>query len=665
VHDGSETVSDAFTFNISDGSLNDGPATLNITITPVNDAPSITTNNGLTLNEGGTQQLTTAQLNIGDPDHAAANVTITVSGTADNGFLALTGNLGVPITSFTLAQLQNGDVYYIHDGSETTTDQFSFTASDGALASTATNFDLTITPVNDGPVVTVGSNIAVNEGGNTTLTTTHISVADPDHTAANLTITLGTPPTNGFIALAASPTVSITNFTFAQLQNGDVIYVHDSSETASDSFTFTASDGALTTGLSTSNIDVTAINDSVQLVQNVTGTVAEGARTTITNILLSTTDSDDAATDITYVATSLAHGHIEVNGTQTTTFTQDDINNGRVEFVHDGGELSNAHFDFSVADGLEQGATASTAQFQMNVTAVNDTPTNLWIDGDIISERGAIGEEIGTLYADDVDNVHADMTFTILNDSDGKFDIVGDKLVLNSTLNFTTAAFHDVTIRVTDLAGAFFDQTLTIDVEDVADAFVNLPTDPNRASDPRPVLEEDDRTVSVSDAENSLLQGLVNKNYDDQNGIFYGDGLSDINRNNTTLFIRDFVGDSLNLFGDQTENNGENQQTSLRNTLTLSDPDELMEINDTLNLRQGPNMSDGLSLQEFLLAKAKERDGNNGTDQNDESTNDLNENDDGTMPSIKTVEELFDDIKGYQDARAQKLWEALSSNNGA
>lgn len=661
VHDGSETISDAFTFNISDGSLSDGPATLNITVNPVNDAPSITTNNPLTLNEGGTQQLTTAQLNIGDPDSNVGDISISVSNTPDHGFLALAGDLTTPITSFTLTQLQNGDVYYIHDGTENHADSFVFSASDGSDPSANTTFNINITPVNDGPVITVGANIPVNEGENVTLTNAHFSVADPDNVPADLTITITSAPANGFIALSSAPSTSINSFTYAQLLNGDVIYVHDGSETVADNFSFTAGDGAITTAASTSNIDISPRNDSVQIVQNALGTVAEDNRITINNALLNTTDSDDAASDITYTITNISYGHIEVNNVQTTTFTQDDINNGRVEFVHDGSENATAHFDLSVADGLEHGASAATARFQMNVTPVNDAPHALWIDENIISERGAIGEEIGTLYAEDVDNVMGDMSFSIVNDIDDKFAIIGNTLVLRNSLNFTTSEFHDVTVRVTDSAGDFFEQTLQIEVEDVPDNVISPPSNRPIFEDTRPIIEEEKRRVSVGDAENSLLKGFLNKELDEQNRVFYQEGLSQITRNNTTLFIRDFITTNLNeqrgLLDEFDETNGNQDNTS--GQLTLSDPDELMEIQNLLNIRQGPDMTEQLRLQDFLIDQSR------GTEKQENDPQANNEKTDEDMPSIKSVEEQFDDIVMYNQERTNRLLKALQELDGS
>ena len=58
VHDGSETTTDTFLYNVFDGELYGDTVTITIIINPVNDAP-LTVNDTITLDEGGTVTLTT------------------------------------------------------------------------------------------------------------------------------------------------------------------------------------------------------------------------------------------------------------------------------------------------------------------------------------------------------------------------------------------------------------------------------------------------------------------------------------------------------------------------------------------------------------------------------------------------------------------------------
>ena len=65
-HDGSETTSGSFTYTVSDGSAAD-TATVEVTVTPVNDAP-VAVDDTATVDEGGTVDITASTLLANDPE---------------------------------------------------------------------------------------------------------------------------------------------------------------------------------------------------------------------------------------------------------------------------------------------------------------------------------------------------------------------------------------------------------------------------------------------------------------------------------------------------------------------------------------------------------------------------------------------------------------------
>ncbi len=105
-------------------------------------------------------------------------------------------------------------------------------------------------------------------------------------------------------------------------------------------------------------------------------TVAEGATTTIDSSALKASDVDNTASDVTFVVdTVTARGALKKSGTPIPaggTFTQDDIDNGRVTYTHDGSETTSDSFAFRVIDGT--GGGIGSATFAINVTPVNDAP---------------------------------------------------------------------------------------------------------------------------------------------------------------------------------------------------------------------------------------------------------------------------------------------------
>ena len=77
--------------------------------------------------------------------------------------------------------------------------------------------------------------ISVNKGGTVVLTTADFHAVDPNATASNLTFTVSNP-THGYVAFAAHPETPITSFTEADLEAGNVLFVHDGSNTTQATF---------------------------------------------------------------------------------------------------------------------------------------------------------------------------------------------------------------------------------------------------------------------------------------------------------------------------------------------------------------------------------------------------------------------------------------------
>ena len=139
-HNGTETLTDSFTYTIDDlTGATSNTVTVSLTITPQNDPP-LAVSNSFTVNESSTN---TIDLAGNDTD-------------ADDGLdLASIAIISGPANGTITGINTNGTVEYTHDGSETTADSFTYTINDvaGATSNTAT-VNLTITPQNDAPIIT-------------------------------------------------------------------------------------------------------------------------------------------------------------------------------------------------------------------------------------------------------------------------------------------------------------------------------------------------------------------------------------------------------------------------------------------------------------------------------------------------------------------------------
>src|SRR5262249_59386835 len=123
--------------------------TVAMRVNPVKDAPKAV-NDAYSVNEGGTLNIAAPGVlgNDTDPDSATIHAVL-VSGPAH-------------ASSFTLNA--NGSFKYVHDGSETTTDAFTYKANDGSLDSNVATVTITVNPVNDAPVA-VDDSYTILEGG--------------------------------------------------------------------------------------------------------------------------------------------------------------------------------------------------------------------------------------------------------------------------------------------------------------------------------------------------------------------------------------------------------------------------------------------------------------------------------------------------------------------
>ena len=153
-HDGTGlTLSASFEVSVEDGD-EDGsvpvPQTFNFTVTSVNHAPAVAGDLLATVAEGGTYQLTTADLDEADPDDSGTGLTYTVT-SQTNGTVLVSG---ITASGFSAQDVIDGLVSFKHDGSETENASFAFSLADGGedgVSPATGTFSFTVTPSNDQP----------------------------------------------------------------------------------------------------------------------------------------------------------------------------------------------------------------------------------------------------------------------------------------------------------------------------------------------------------------------------------------------------------------------------------------------------------------------------------------------------------------------------------
>ena len=223
-HDGSETTSDAFTYEICDieGPPQCDRATVTFSINPVNDPP-VAVPDAATVDEDTANN----PIDVTENDTDAEGDTLDVTDvSANNGSVSVLGNSTVQYTP-------NPDYF----GGDT----INYTISDGNPGGVASStVTVTVNPVPDAPVAE-GQDVSTDED-----TATGITLVATDADGDSLTYDIVQQPSNG--SLSGSPP--------------NVTYAPNANYNGSDSFTFLANDGTVNSNTATVSITVRAVNDA-------------------------------------------------------------------------------------------------------------------------------------------------------------------------------------------------------------------------------------------------------------------------------------------------------------------------------------------------------------------------------------------------------------------
>ncbi|PYQ87457.1 MAG: adhesin, partial [Acidobacteria bacterium] len=306
---------DSFTFKANDGTVDSAAATINITVTAVNDAP-VAANDAYSTNEDTALSVAAAGVLANDSDVDGDALTAVLVSAPAHGSLTLNAN---------------GSFSYMPAANYNGSDSFTYKANDGALNSNVATVAITINAVNDAPVANAQSVTTAED----TAKAITLTASDVDGDALTYSIVSG--PTHG----ALSGTAPNVTYTPAANYNGP------------DSFTFKANDGTADSAAATISITVTAVNDApVANAQSVTT-----AEDTAKAIVL--TASDVEGDTLTYsIVSGPSHGSL--SGTApNVTYTPAANYNGADSFT------------FKANDGAVDSAAATVS---ITVTAVNDAP---------------------------------------------------------------------------------------------------------------------------------------------------------------------------------------------------------------------------------------------------------------------------------------------------
>ncbi|XP_009294520.1 FRAS1-related extracellular matrix protein 1b isoform X1 [Danio rerio] len=369
-HSGEEVFEDSFDFILSDvhqpPNLSDRH-TVVIHVFPVKDQLPVEvsgTVRSITVKETEVVYITQSLLHFRDTEHPDTDLMYVITHPcfspgntrlSDAGRLFYTDSTNamkkdamVPVLkSFTQHAVNHHKVAYmppIEDiGPEPLFVQFVFSVSDhqgGAL--TGLTFNITVTPVDNQAPEMFTNLLRVEEGGGSFLMEEHLLVQDVDSSEDQLRIHMKTKPQHGRLELQGTAMLEGDSFTLRDLKALRVRYIHDDSETQKDSIGLTITDG-INSAHGALLIQILPVNDEPpQLGSDLKAKLSckEGGQVQITVEYLSATDVDSDDTRLTYMlARTPGRGVIQRNGVTVDKFSQLDVLNGLIFYLHTGGEI--------------------------------------------------------------------------------------------------------------------------------------------------------------------------------------------------------------------------------------------------------------------------------------------------------------------------------------
>ena len=335
---------DTYTYTITDNGTTNGvadpktgTATVNVTVTPVNDAPTANSQ-AVTTNEDTAKVIT---LSGADIDSAALTFSI-VTGPAHGTLSAITGTTCTPAGAGTTC---TASVTYTPFTNYNGPDIFTFKVSDGTLNSTPATVSITVNSVDDAPS---GANKTITTLEDTayTFTTSDFGFTDPNDSPANslAAVKITTLPASGTLKLSGVAVTAGQSISAADISAGNLTLspAANANGPPYTSFTFQVQDngGTANGGVdldqspNTITINVTPVNDA-PVANPDSYTTPQSTPLTVAAPGVLGNDTDvDSSTITAVLVTNVAHGTLLLNSDGSFSYTPTNAYSGSDSFTY-------------------------------------------------------------------------------------------------------------------------------------------------------------------------------------------------------------------------------------------------------------------------------------------------------------------------------------------
>ena len=425
-----ESLTDTFTYSVSDGHGGTTSSTLTVTVHGTNEAPTVdtATGGGDMYLAGGTHTPITGVL----PTAQDVDVHDTHSYSLTSGQSSEQGQYGeLHINSdgtYTYTPFDNSQLHGLSVG-EHVTENFNFTVDDGHGGTATNTLTLTINGVNDNPLSGVTDHASVQETA-ASLNGTLTLPQDPDNMGGTIHDTLTFSPQNSDGQYGSLHLNSDGTYTYSVNHSLPAVQGLAQGESLADSFTTTVNDGHGGTAHTTLTVTIEGVN-APPTADSATGSVdmyAYGsAPSSLSGALPAAHDANTSDTHTYSLASSGSqtgsqtdaqgqYGSLHLNSDGTYTYTP--LDNSALHGLTTGESVSE-NFTYQVSDG--HGGTANST-LTLTITGINDSPLSGVTDH---VQAGTSGTASGTLtLPQDPDNmggtIHDTLTFSPQT-SDGQY----------------------------------------------------------------------------------------------------------------------------------------------------------------------------------------------------------------------------------------------------
>ncbi len=342
----------------SNGTITDD-AIITINLDNLNDNAPVAVADSYSVNEGGTLNIPAPGVLANDYDADGNSLTAIKVTNPSHGTLTFNAD---------------GSFTYTHDGSETTSDAFTYKANDGKFDSDTVTVSITINPVNDPPVVSDIYKGALTDA-TLTFTSTDFTGAYTDIENDPLAkIMIMDLPANGTLYLSGVP-ISVGD-EIAAASLGNITFVPSAGWKGTTSFAWNASDGSLYASASASvNITISATPNNPPVVSDITKSVGQNNTLTFTaaDFTGAYTDADSNPLVKIKITSLPANAKLQLSGVDVTLNDEIPLASlGNLTLVPDANWNGNTSFGWNGFDGTVYANTG--ANVNITVNAVNHAP---------------------------------------------------------------------------------------------------------------------------------------------------------------------------------------------------------------------------------------------------------------------------------------------------